>query len=348
MDRLDNERHETAGASAAAVADITTRPTVSVVIPAYTMDRWELLKKGVESARRQTAPVDEVVVAIDNNDELLVRAQTEWRDAEGVPVRVLANRHDDHLTGLEFHQRAYGTARRYGAGAARNTAVETVSSDIVAFMDDDAWAEPEWVEELLEVYRDPSVVAVGGAPLPDYETSRPVWFPGNFDWVFGCAYEGLPTTTAPLRHLIGSNMSVRREALLAIGGFIGSDFDDLNVCMRLAGRYGDNRLYYAPRAVVHHHVPANRVSWRYFWRRCYFVNRDKVAAFQRMGSAANLLAERDFVLRSLRDRVRAEFRRGLDRQPGAIRSLAAMLAGIALAGAGHVVGRLRQLASRGG
>ena len=40
-------------------------------------------------------------------------------------------------------------------------------------------------------------VAVGGAPLPRYETGRPRWFPANFDWVFGCAYAGLPTELGP-------------------------------------------------------------------------------------------------------------------------------------------------------
>jgi glucosyl-dolichyl phosphate glucuronosyltransferase len=321
-------------------------PTVSVVIPAFTMDRWPLVKKAVESARRQTSPVDAVVLVIDNNAELLSRAQSEWRNATGTPVRVLGNRHDDHLTRVGAHQKAHGTVRRFGAGSARNTAAETVTSDIIAFMDDDAWAEPDWVARLLLVYRDPSVVAVGGAPLPEFETRRPAWFPVNFDWVFGCAYVGLPTTTAPLRHLIGSNMSVRREALTAVGGFHGSDFDDLNLCMRLAAMYGERKLYYTPDAVVHHFVPDGRTSWRYFCRRCYFVNREKVRVFNRMGDAANLVAERDFVWRALRDQSLAELRRGLSGDSAAFRSLAAMLIGILLAAAGHARGRLNQLTHR--
>ena len=53
--------------------DPATR-TVAVVIPAYTMKRGELLKKGVDAARAQTVPVQEIVICIDNNDQLLDRA----------------------------------------------------------------------------------------------------------------------------------------------------------------------------------------------------------------------------------------------------------------------------------
>jgi glucosyl-dolichyl phosphate glucuronosyltransferase len=320
------------------------RPTVSVIIPAYTLDRWPLVKKAVESARAQTVAADAVVVCVDNNDELVALARREW--AAHPEVRVIPHRHDDHLAGTAIHVRAHGSARRFGAGSARNTAAEYVSSDVIAFMDDDAWAESDWLAELLAVYEKPSIVAVGGRPVPDYETTRPSWFPPDFDWVFGCHYEGLPTTTAPLRHLIGANLSVRREALRAVGGFQSVDFDDLDLCMRLGERYGIGGVYYAPRAVVHHYVSADRVTWRYFYRRCFFVNREKVRAFEDMGSAANLAAERDFVWRALRVRMAADVRQGFKGDPDAFRSAAARCVGIALAGLGHLVGRADLLVER--
>jgi cellulose synthase/poly-beta-1,6-N-acetylglucosamine synthase-like glycosyltransferase len=314
--------------------------TVSVIIPAYTLDRWELIKKSVESARAQTVAIDQVVLCVDNNQDLFLRAQGEWGAGDGTPVVVIENRHDEHLAGLATHQKAHGIARRFGAGTARNSAAEVVTSDILAFLDDDAWAERDWVEQLLLVYGDANVVAVGGAPMPDYETGRPAWFPANFDWVFGCAYAGLPVRTAPLRHLIGANMSVRREALVAVGGFHSVDFDDLDLCMRIAERYGTESVYYNPAAIVHHYVSSDRVTWRYFRRRCFFVNREKVHAFREMGAAANLHAEREFVLRSVRVQTVILLRSALARKPGAMRALMAMFAGIALAAWGNLRGRL--------
>lgn len=330
--------------------DPTTRdpsaPTVSVVIPAFTLDRWALIVRAVESARQQTSPVGAVILSIDNNPELLARAEDEWSDGVGPPVLVVANRYDDHLSRHVVHEKVHGTSRRFGAGSARNTGAEHVTSEIIAFMDDDAWAEPEWIEHLLAVYRDRAVAAVGGASLPYYETNRPRWFPPNYDWVFGCNYDGMPTMPAPLRRLIGANMSVRRDAFVAVGGFQGADFDDLNLCMRLAESYGNESVYYTPHAIVHHYVSAQRVTWRYFYRRCYFVNREKVRVFEGMGSAANLAAEREFVWRLVRHHALGEVRRGLKGELAAFLSAGAMLAGLALAGAGHVRGQMDKTARR--
>ena len=115
--------------------------------------------------------------------------------------------------GVGTHLKAHGTKRRFGAGWARNSEAAIATGEVLVFMDDDAFADPNWLEQLLEPYLDPKTMAVGGPPLPVYESSRPDWFPANFDWVFGCAYRGMPTTLAPISHMIGANMSVRRSAL---------------------------------------------------------------------------------------------------------------------------------------
>lgn len=317
---------------------------MSVVIPAFTLDRWMLLERAVESAQRQTRPPIEIVLCIDRNVELFDRCRLRWppQDSGSPPVRVLPNIDDDgNASAAEVHRRAHGSYRRFGAGWARNTATAVASGDIIAFLDDDAEAAPDWLENLVEPYADPSVLAVGGAPLPRYETSRPPWFPPGFDWVFGCAYDGLPAATAPLRHLIGANMSVRRSALQRLGGFRSLDFDDLDMCMRLE-QLLPRSVWYQPRAVVHHYVPATRVAWRYFYQRCYVVNREKVLAFKGMGRAANLAAERAFVMNALASALVRELR-----PPGPVRwamaRIAATMVGIAASAAGHVAGRIRYL-----
>ena len=320
-------------------------PSAAVVITAFTLDRWSLIEKAVESARTQSVPPDEVILCVDNNDELLAQARQRWDARSGVTV--IASRFRDHLADASAHERAHGVTRRFGAGSARNAAAEVASSDIIVFMDDDAWAEPDWLEQLLSVFREvDGVVAAGGPPQASYETERPVWFPRSFDWVFGCAYAGMPRTRSPHRHLIACNLAIRRDAFIAVDGFHSVDFDDLDMCMRLAHRYGPKTLYFEPDAVVHHFVPIQRLTWRYFYRRCFFVNRHKVQAFRAMGPAANLAAERAFVAATIKNECTRDLVRILHREPGALRSLAATAVGIACAGLGHLRGRLDRPAPR--
>jgi glycosyltransferase involved in cell wall biosynthesis len=319
-------------------------PTVTVIIPAYTMKRWGLLSESVASVEAQTQPPTELILCIDHNDELYDQAIREWEtrySSGGFPIHVIANKYEQDPAGSNAHAKAHGAKRRFGAGWARNSAAEVARGDVLAFLDDDAAADPDWLKFLLAPYEDPTAVAVGGAPLPAFETSRPAWFPPNFDWVFGCAYEGLPRELSPLGHLIGANMSVRRSVFETIGGFHSIDFDDLDLCMRVAAAFPQGVVLYEPNAIVHHYVPAERVSWRYFWRRCFFVNREKVDAFTDMGSAANIRAERAFVRRAVTTQVRREVGHALQGQPIGLVRLGAMFVGIFMAAAGNLVGRIQ-------
>jgi glycosyltransferase involved in cell wall biosynthesis len=306
------------------VDDLPSRPTVSVVICAYAEDRWFELKKSVASVAAQTSPPIEIIVCIDHNEELLRKCEASFgkaRGARAMPLIVLANRYNGHL------------------GAARNTAAEVASGEVLAFLDDDAVAAADWLERLTAPYDDERVGAVGGAPLPVFETRRPRWFPYEFDWILGCAYRGLPLTRAPLAHLIGANMSARRSVLRAVGGFHTDHQDDMDMSHRIA--YAEHKVLYEPLAVVHHFVPAFRTTWRYFWRKCYFANQGKVEVFANMQQAANLQAERAFVTRTLTMGVLAEIRHVIRGDLYGLARVGAMIAGIALAGLGHLAGKVR-------
>jgi glycosyltransferase involved in cell wall biosynthesis len=133
-----------------------------VVICAYTEKRWDELVAAVESLRVQTYAAQEVILVIDHNPEL---AQRVWREITDV-------------TCVENHG-------RQGLSDARNSGLAVARGDIVAFLDDDAEAEPQWLSLLAEGYADPAVVAVGGFAEPEWAEGRPGWFPREFDWVVG-------------------------------------------------------------------------------------------------------------------------------------------------------------------
>jgi cellulose synthase/poly-beta-1,6-N-acetylglucosamine synthase-like glycosyltransferase len=303
---------------------LPNRPTVTVVICAYTEDRWLQLKNSVASVEAQTSPPMEIIVCIDHNEELLRKSEEYFgkaRPAGAIPLIVLANKYNGRL------------------GAARNTAAEFATGEVLAFLDDDAAAAVDWLERLIAPYDDERVGAVGGKPLPVFEVKRPRWFPFEFDWVIGCAYRGLPLTRAPSARLIGANMSARRSALQEIGGFHTDHQDDMDMCQRMA--YAQHRVLYEPLAIVYHFVPAARTTWHYFWKKCYTANQGKVEVRANMHEAASLSAELTFVTRTLTRGVLAEIGHVIRGDLYGIARVGAMMAGIAVAGCGHLSGKLR-------
>ncbi|MBV9818805.1 MAG: glycosyltransferase family 2 protein [Solirubrobacterales bacterium] len=291
----------------------------SVVICAYTEARWPRLLGAVASARAQTLEPAEIIVCIDHNPELAERCREAWRESAG-GVRVIENRHFGRL------------------GSARNTALEIARGDAVAFLDDDACAGPDWLLRLAELYnREPHVQAIGCSPRPRFERDRPTWFPDEFDWVFGCAYRGLPTEREPVGRLIGAAMSVRTAAALAVRGFHSDDHDDMDLSHRLIHHYGPESVVYDPSIQVAHHVTAQRLTWSYFWRRCFTVNRGKVLAYRDMEEAGNLNADVAFGWSILRNAVPRYVLAAGERRP---LCAVASVAGLLLAGLGHLVGRI--------
>src|SRR5512147_3254108 len=133
---------------------------ISVVICAYTDKRWDQLCAAVQSAQSQSIAPYEVILVIDHNPNLLERARAQFSN-----IILLENQ--------ETH----------GLAGARNTAIENAQGHIIAFLDDDAVASPNWLQLLLAGYEDPQVAGVGGKLEPLWPKGRPNWFPEEFDWV---------------------------------------------------------------------------------------------------------------------------------------------------------------------
>src|SRR5207247_3975777 len=146
-----------------------------------------------------------------------------------------------------------------GLSGARNTGVAESRGDVIAFLDDDAVAEPDWLAHLLAAYTDRHVLGVGGAIAPHWLEGRPAGFPAEFEWVVGCTYEGMPTARAQVRNVIGANMSLRRSVVGRVGGFrngmgrvglLPVGCEETELCIRARQAIPDGVFVYEPRARV--------------------------------------------------------------------------------------------------
>lgn len=304
----------------------------SVVICAYTEDRWDQLRAAVASVESQWPAVDEIVVVIDHHEGLLARATTAWPTH-----RVVANGDAPGLSG------------------ARNTGVEVSAGDVVVFLDDDAVAEQGWLQHLLEPYRDPRVLGVGGAAQPVWETRRPTWWPEEFDWVVGCSYRGQPTSTGRVRNLMGCSMSLRRSVLLGLGGFdhrLGRTATDVlgceetELCIRASRAWPDGMFLHEPRAVVHHWVPAARASWSYFRARCWAEGVSKARMARALGPTTALSTERDYVRHILLAAVGRDLREAVRTRGASLERAGAVVGGLACTATGYLATRASTAASR--
>ena len=301
--------------------------TFSVVICAYTERRWDDVLAAVRSVRQQSFPPLEIILVVDHNPALLERLAGELPD-----VRVVPNHEARGLSG------------------GKNTGVALARGTVIAFLDDDAVAEPDWLKAMAAAYARPDVVGVGGLTRPLWETGRPRWFPEEFDWVVGCTFVG--REPGPVRNLLGGNASFRRGVFDAVGGFptgIGRTSassrplgcEETEFCIRASQQLPGVIFLHEPRSVIWHRAPAARERFSYFLSRCYAEGLSKALVTRSVGVGDGLSAEREYTRVALRRGVLRGLRQGLHGERDGLARSAAIVAGLAATVWGYGIGRAR-------
>ncbi|QGM99050.1 glycosyltransferase family 2 protein [Methylocystis parvus] len=301
---------------------------ISVIICVYTMQRWVDICEAVDSVRRQTLWADELIIVVDHNPELLETCRAAFADAI-----VVAN------------------DRTRGLSGARNTGISRSTGEIVAFLDDDAVADRDWLAILSQHFKRPEVLGVTSTILPDWKSRRPGWFPEEFLWTVGCTYKGGPSRLQEIRNVQGASALLRRSIFAKAGGFSAGlgragaklplSCEETELCIRAKAAHPDGCFLFEPATAVFHKVTAARTTWSYFVLRCYAEGLSKAFLTDLSGTSSVLKVERDYVVRALAQAVLRDVSLAFSRfDLSGFKRAGAIFVGLASTSAGFLVGKL--------
>lgn len=245
---------------------------ITVILCTY--NRGHSLGKALESVLASIVPegLEWELLVVDNNSSDQTRAT----------VNEFCLRHPGRVR--------YLFEARQGLSNARNAGIREAHGEIIAFIDDDVTVEPTWLQNLTASLHDVSWGGAGGRIRAPQDFTPPRWltFGGIMDGSGVLALFDVGDVPGELKiPPYGANMAFRKSMFERYGGFrpdlgrcgnslISNEDTEFGSRLIAAGE----RLRYEPSAVVHHPIPAERLSKKYFLAWWFAYGR---AMFRQMG-----------------------------------------------------------------
>jgi len=284
------------------------QPLLSTIITTFSESRLPDVFDLLASLKEQTYPHIEVLFVGERTPELCGRVR-EYADQRNMRnVAILFNDGDP------------------GLSAARNVAIPEAKGELIAFLDDDVVAFPDWAEALVRAFAETDAIGVTGPALPLWENPSMAWFPEELYWIISCTAWSGWDRVREVRNAWGMNMAFRKEAFSVAGLFHsatgyhkGPFAEDNEFSLRVRSKTG-KRILYVPDATVWHKVHRYRLSLSFVRERAYWIGRSRrnLARFDAAaGGAGNLpMPERDLLGRIIARRIPSDLA-GLVRTPSA-------------------------------
>lgn len=231
---------------------------LSIVICSY--NRANYISGALDSLYHQSAGLDnfEAIIVDNNSTDNTADVFKQWRSS--------------HANG-SF---TYLTESKQGASFARNTGAKGAKGHWLCFMDDDAIANSNYVENIIKhIKTKPEAIGFGGRIIPKYIPSAPEWMSyyvsslvGNFDYApTACAFENG-------KYPLESNMIVKKDIYDSIGGF-NTELPGVLGTLRIGGEGKElfykilalgHTIYYDPKICVEHVVEVKKLTPEYMYR----------------------------------------------------------------------------------
>ena len=262
---------------------------LSIIICSY--NRASYISDALTSLYNQSSELDnfEVIIVDNNSTDNTKEVYVIWRQT--------------NMNG----QFTFISETKQGASFARNTGATIAKGEWVCFMDDDAVATPNYVENILKhIQNKPDAVGFGGRIIPKYIPSEPKWMSyyvssliGNFDYApIACAFENG-------KYPLESNMIVKKSVYDQIGGFnvnlpgvvgtlrIGGEGKELFYKILALGHI----IYYDPAICVHHVVEVKKLTSEYMYRVASGIGRGEKTRTLAISKAAYLIKVLEYFLK---------------------------------------------------
>ncbi|WP_438349495.1 glycosyltransferase [Paenibacillus sp. FA6] len=206
-------------------------------------------------------------------------------DKSDIEILVIDNQSSDHTAEVVHdlcHQ--HGSRIRYileqklGLSVARNRAIKEAQGEYILFLDDDALASSQWVQQIVDVFEsNPTIGCVGGRIDPIWESQEPDWVPKEYRSVFTIldysnVVKEMPSPSIPyganvaFRTSIFHHMKPFREDLGRVGNNLLSS-EESELIARLRENY---KVYYTPFASVQHKIAKERTTKKWFLKRMFW------------------------------------------------------------------------------
>ncbi len=233
--------------------------TVQISAAICTRDRADYLRKAVESLTEQSL------------------------DAANFEIIVVDNGSSDDTKQVVTEEFSSVSNLRYlyepvpGLSRARNLAWQSAEGEYIVYLDDDAIANPNWMNGYLETFRAQDVAAVGGDVFPLWEAPRPDWLHDRLLSMLSVyQLSETPTILSPDQAVAGCNVGYTVADLRAVGGFnesLGRTGKGLlsgeESLLREELEKRSRHTLYEPSLSVEHHVAPSRLNKSWFRRRAF-------------------------------------------------------------------------------
>jgi len=242
---------------------------ISVVICTY--NRAKFIGEALDSLAKQTLLPDLFEIVIVNNNST--------DDTEAICKDFINNQADLNIQ--------YVVETNQGLSYARNRGIAVSKHPIITYIDDDAYAKPDFLQHIFDFFiQNPDTVGLGGRVIPRYEIKEPEWMNPYLDGFVAKLDKGEEQLKFPANEYpVGCNMTYIKEILQKVGGFNNKlkwRADDKYIGIKV--REHSDQVYYLPQLAVEHSIDAYRTSDENFKKFCLKFGNEEAIRVKDIGT----------------------------------------------------------------